>query len=326
MRKPLVIELFAGKCGWGKGFVAEGWRHVGFDIVHEEWHKPVPDGCSLVLQDVLTLHGSQFRHADAIVASPPCQEYSYRAMPWKRAKALPPPSNALFDACFRIQREANEAVRNHCTRCGFHLLSHHRWCGCECDRFTDGERYIPMVVENVVGAQKWVGRAKWHYGSYYLWGDVPAVMPFARAPKNAGTAGGTWFNVSHGKIIPGNQAGAPQRGDGLKTVAHVNKRDGHSHTRHLTNQRESDAVKARGDWFGSGENCSPMRMREEDYQEWCRQTGRDAVKQPGLSGPAWFDKGASSKASGSHARKAASAAIAEIPLELSSYIARVFKP
>jgi site-specific DNA-cytosine methylase len=26
-----------------------------------------------VLQDVLTLHGSQFRHADVIVASPPCQ-------------------------------------------------------------------------------------------------------------------------------------------------------------------------------------------------------------------------------------------------------------
>ena len=34
-----------------------------------------------------------------------------------------------------------------------------------------------MVVENVKGAQPWVGRAKCHFGSYYLWGDVPALMP-----------------------------------------------------------------------------------------------------------------------------------------------------
>ena len=32
-------------------------------------------------------------------------------------------------------------------------------------------------MENVVGAQRWVGRAKWHFGSFYLWGDVPALMP-----------------------------------------------------------------------------------------------------------------------------------------------------
>jgi hypothetical protein len=23
-----------------------------------------------------------------------------------------------------------------------------------------------------------VGRARWNYGSFYLWGDVPALMPF----------------------------------------------------------------------------------------------------------------------------------------------------
>jgi len=34
-----------------------------------------------------------------------------------------------------------------------------------------------MVVENVCGAQKWVGRARWHHGSFFLWGDVPALMP-----------------------------------------------------------------------------------------------------------------------------------------------------
>lgn len=26
------------------------------------------------------------------------------------------------------------------------------------------------------GAQPWVGRARWNFGSFYLWGDVPALM------------------------------------------------------------------------------------------------------------------------------------------------------
>jgi hypothetical protein len=80
-------------------------------------------------------------------------------MPWSRAKALPPPDNSLFEACFRIQREASEAAGHH----------------------------IPMIVENVRGAQKWVGRARWNYGSFYLWGDVPALMPItSKRPKFKG--------------------------------------------------------------------------------------------------------------------------------------------
>lgn len=149
--KPLAIELFCGRFGWGKGFVAEGYRVIGFDILHESYHRPIPEGCELVLQDVLTLHGSQFKDAVCIVGSSPCQEFSYRYMPWKRVKSLPPPNKGieLFNAQFRIQREASEAAG----------------------------RYIPLVAENVIGAQKWVGPAASHYGSQYLWGDVPAIMP-----------------------------------------------------------------------------------------------------------------------------------------------------
>src|ERR1700733_5158534 len=147
--KPLAIDLFCGLGGWTEGLLAEGYEVIGFDNVQHvygEHRSPA----QLVLQDVLTLHGKQFKDAALIVASPPCQAYSYRAMPWKRAKALPPPDNTLFEACFRIQREACDAAGHH----------------------------IPLVVENVCGAQKWVGRARWHYGSFYLWGDVPALMPF----------------------------------------------------------------------------------------------------------------------------------------------------
>lgn len=155
---PLAIDLFCGLGGWTDGLLAEGYGVIGFDIeqhVYGEHRYPA----QLVLQDVLTLHGSQFKDAALIVASPPCQEYSYMAMPWTLAKQKirdyedgtrdRNQLTALFDACFRIQREACEAAGRH----------------------------IPLVVENVRGAQRWVGRAKWNFGSFYLWGDVPALMP-----------------------------------------------------------------------------------------------------------------------------------------------------
>jgi hypothetical protein len=148
MSQPLAIDLFCGLGGWTEGLLAEGYEVIGFDIERHEYGEHRYPG-QLVIQDVLTLHGSQFKDAALIVASPPCQEYSYRAMPWKRAKALPPPDNTLFETCFRIQREACEAAGRH----------------------------IPMIVENVRGAQRWVGRARWNFGSFYLWGDVPALMP-----------------------------------------------------------------------------------------------------------------------------------------------------
>jgi C-5 cytosine-specific DNA methylase len=158
---PLAIDLFCGLGGWTEGLLAEGYYVVGFDIeqhVYGEHRYPA----QLVLQDVRTIHGRQFKDAALIVASPPCQAYSWRAMPWKAAKAAPPPDNTLFESCFRIQREASEAAGRH----------------------------VPMVVENVCGAQKWVGRARWHYGSYYLWGDVPALMPMVR--KHAKVGGLDW--------------------------------------------------------------------------------------------------------------------------------------
>jgi hypothetical protein len=176
---PLAIDLFCGLGGWSEGLISEGYRVVGFDVerhVYGDAKYPA----QLVLQDVLTIHGSQFASAALIVASPPCQEYSYMAMPWSKAKQKirdyesgvrnVAELTALFDACFRIQREACEAAG----------------------------RYIPLVVENVRGAQRWVGRARWNCGSMYLWGDIPALMPSLRHvkepvdPRNRKKTGG-WF-------------------------------------------------------------------------------------------------------------------------------------
>ena len=181
--KPLAIDLFCGLGGWTDGLLAEGYDVIGFDIerhVYGEHRYPA----QLVLQDVLTLHGKQFRDVDLIVASPPCQEYSYMAMPWSRAKQIAAEYRsgvrdvakltALFDACFRIQREACEAAGKH----------------------------IPMVVENVRGAQPWVGRSRWNFGSFHLWGDVPALMPMAGL-RSATKVGGIDFN---GYGTPGYKA------------------------------------------------------------------------------------------------------------------------
>ena len=226
--QPLAIDLFCGLGGWTEGLLAEGYRVVGFDIErHAYGDARYP--AQLVLQDVTTLDGAQFKDAALIVASPPCQAYSYRAMPWSRAKALGPPDNTLFEACFRLQREASAAAG----------------------------RYIPLVVENVVGAQKWVGRARWHYGSFYLWGDVPALMPMVKR---------------HIKI----------------TAGHLNRRDGHAHTKHLTNPAEH--IKQGGDWFNAS--------------------------QPSIS------RRCGSK---SPARKAATAQIAKIPFALARHIAQAWR-
>ena len=282
--RPLAIDLFCGLGGWTEGLLAEGWDVIGFDVeqhVYGEHRYPA----QLVLQDVRTIHGSQFRDAALIVASPPCQEFSYMAMPWTRAKQIArglrgqdefpagytgsrtiPELTALFDACFRIQREA---------------------CGAS-------GRFIPLVVENVRGACPWVGNATWRHGSFFLWGDVPALMPMIyRAQKfnPDGTAHGvgSWFAIADSK----NRGASGLKNGGGSWFA----------------------VGPRGE-LGISNNARDRLIVSEDGVKGFTPDGQPLGKN--VLGRRHGSK--------SKARKAASARIAKIPPALAQWIAHVYYP
>lgn len=377
MSDPLAIDLFSGLGGWTEGLLEQQYRVIGFDIErHVYGDQKYP--AQLVLQDVLTIHGSQFKDAALIVASPPCQEFSYMAMPWKRGKQIVAALRgkgefpkgykgsrtlsdltALFDACFRIQREACDAAG----------------------------RYIPMVVENVKGAQPWVGKARAHYGSFYLWGDVDMVD--GRIVIGDDWWGGGGLPASDkarkanpdGRKVPGMnfhehaKTGKPGRSFQGAAVDAMNREDkgdeqivrgvlrnkavgaqvlreeplrlpgvpGLGKAHRETKDREGGKGTG-GERFPDagidGVKVASRSGRRTDVGNGVRFTSRDCGIEgnKGMSGLRGMSRpnGGGRDLGGpndprrfnsrSSARKAASAQIAKIPFSLSSYIARVYRP
>jgi hypothetical protein len=209
------------------------------------------------------------------------------AMPWSRAKQIARALRGedtfpdgykgsrtieelrrLFDACFRIAHEAG----------------------------------VPLVVENVKGAEPWVGYAPAHYGSFYLFGDVNSVG---------------------GSIV----GAVPRFGEGLRPARRGQKHnpDGTEH--------------GQGSWIaiadsknrGAGQKVSGFRFdgsgrsfQSAAVAEMHADRDSEGVKQHG-SGAEWWRTGNGALPSSSPRRKAASAQIAKIPFPLASHIARIFK-
>jgi hypothetical protein len=276
---PLAIDLFCGLGGWTEGLLAEGYYVVGFDCERHDYGDGNRYPAQLVLQDVMTLHGKQFKDATLIVASPPCQEYSYMAMPWSRAKAIAAEYRsgkrdvkeltALFDACFRIQREAIEAAGHH----------------------------IPLVVENVRGANAWVGRSKWNYGSFHLWGDVPALMPMTVKRDRENGAKSPALNCSK----------AMWKDRPIARLAHA-----------TPTEMERHGFKSQG------MNWSNRELRGQDFTRIAGWQAANGIKHGGGFG--WDHSQMRQHSSKSPARKAASAQIAKIPLMLARHIGWAWMP
>jgi hypothetical protein len=159
--KPLAIDLFCGLGGWTEGLLAEGYRVRGYDIeAHEYGEERYP--AELVLKSILDLHGSELADADLIVASPPCQEVQLHgdAVGPFEGHGRRDPGRHDWQSARRTERPLRRLLPSPARGLPGGRAAH-----------SHGGR------ERASGAQPWIGRAPYNYGSYYLWGDVPALMP-----------------------------------------------------------------------------------------------------------------------------------------------------
>lgn len=326
--KPVVFDLFCGLGGWSQAFLDLGFRSIGFDIEAHDYGNGGYPG-ELVLRDIRSITGTelvkQYGVPACIVASPPCQEFSYMAMPWSKAKEkerkiLADPQEQkrltdLFNQCFRIQREVSAAAGN----------------------------YVPIVIENVRGAQKWVGKARWNFGSFYLWGDVPALMPIPAKVGMKGSVGtingsgkhreqSSWDRVpSEGNKTSGmNWSDQTKRGQDFTRIAGNQAMEGvkmGDSPRKRFDERPKGNIAAHRE----GTKMLSENGRRTDIDNGAQFTSRDCDNE-GVKGftphgqPLGKNELGRKHGSKSKARKQASAEIAKIPPALAQWIAKCFKP
>jgi site-specific DNA-cytosine methylase len=133
----LLIDLFAGRLGWSKGFLARGWKVRAYDLRLPDME--IPEGVEYILQDILTLTAEDLRDADFVTCSSPCEQFSVHCMKHFHPNPKPPVM-------------------------GIKLFEHSRAI-CE----ASGK---PYVMENVRCAQKFVGPSVNHCGPFHLWGNA----------------------------------------------------------------------------------------------------------------------------------------------------------
>lgn len=159
-----LLDLFAGRLGWSKAFLARGWEVVAVDLTMPSIE--IPPGVEYLLMDVLTITPEwiKSRGFDFICASSLCEQFSVHGM--KHFHPNPPYPEL-----------------------GIKLFNHTRYL-CEASG-------LPYVMENVRAAQKFVGRAEHHCGPFYLWGNgIPLLLPQG---IKKGVSMGHGSNIKHMK-------------------------------------------------------------------------------------------------------------------------------
>jgi len=132
----VMVDLFCGRGGWTKGFMAHGWHCIGIDL------HPQPDYPGEFIQaDIAQLY--ELPLADFYCCSSPCEQFSVHGMkhfhpnpkwPW------------LGIALFEHARQMLDATGK------------------------------PYVMENVRPAQGFIGRSDYHFGPFHLWGNSLGAM------------------------------------------------------------------------------------------------------------------------------------------------------
>lgn len=142
--RPSVLDLFCGVGGWSRSFAARGWHCVGVDIASlgYPWE--------LVQCSVLDLTQDFIDSFDAVVSSPPCEDFARAWLPWLRGDHKPQPwAIELLEWSVKI-----------CSGRRSRLV--------ECSNFAG---------RHVQGGTR--------FGSYTLWGNVPLLMPELPRGKTA---------------------------------------------------------------------------------------------------------------------------------------------
>lgn len=142
---PHLLDLFCGAGGWTKAAMARGWTCTGIDIIDHGYP------ATLIIERLPTASAlAQFGNFDAIVASPPCEQFARRHLPWIQDQQ--PIDERLLRYAIR------EAARVPC----------------------------PMVVECSKFAAREVPGA-WIWNQHALWGDLPALRIEASQGKTRKT-------------------------------------------------------------------------------------------------------------------------------------------
>lgn len=134
--KPRLLDLFCGIGGWSRAFSARGWECTGVDLeaLGYPWE--------FKRCDVRDLDLSWINSFDAVVMSPPCDDFARAWLPWLRGDQTP--SRGALDL---LQWSIALAGERPCRIV-------------ECSRFA--ARHAGGGVRS---------------GSQVLWGDVPLLLP-----------------------------------------------------------------------------------------------------------------------------------------------------
>jgi len=102
IRKKLkVLDLFCGRGGWSVPFVEYGDEVIGIDI------KKQPYPAQLIVADIRTINGTQFKGFDLIIGSPPCEDFSIARYRNKYVRGPNPEKGLqLINEFWRIVKEA----------------------------------------------------------------------------------------------------------------------------------------------------------------------------------------------------------------------------